>query len=188
MHTIQTVVDAGSSFSLDYSSVPDTCPICHTGIDVRVKLAYAQMLGAITAEIVFQCPIESCRHFFVGYYGISGNIYYLRRVAPIEFEERVFSDGILSISNSFGELYNEAYKAEMMELMQICGAGYRKALEFLIKDYVIHMTEDEDLHEVIRGEWLGRVIDNRVTNDQVRSVARSLDSTNKCNFDGQKKR
>lgn len=171
MYTIQTDVEAGTKLSLEYTRLPDTCPICHTGIDVRVKSAYVQMLGAFTAEVIFQCPIESCRHFFVGYYSISGMTYYLQRLAPIKFVERVFSDEIQSISESFGQIYNEAHNAEEMGLLQICGAGYRKALEFLIKDYVIHITEDESLHEKIKSEWLGQVIQNRVTNDNVKLTA-----------------
>jgi hypothetical protein len=44
--------------------------------------------------------------------------------------------GIIS-SGDFLEIYRHAAFAEGDALDQICGPGYRKALEFLIKDYIV---------------------------------------------------
>ena len=53
-----------------------------------------------------------------------------------------FSPTINRISPVFESIYNEAYIAQKQNLLQICGAGYRKALECLIKDYCIHLHND----------------------------------------------
>ena len=53
------------------------------------------------------------------------------------FEIQQFEPPIPAISGQFCAIYNEAKHAEECELLRICGAGYRKALEFLIKDYLI---------------------------------------------------
>lgn len=47
--------------------------------------------------------------------------------------KRTFSNIISELSPNFCEIYNQAYIAEQTNLMQICGTGYRKSLEFLIK-------------------------------------------------------
>lgn len=44
---------------------------------------------------------------------------------------------------SFLKIYTQAYSAESNELNEIAGIGYRKALEFLIKDYAQHLKGDE---------------------------------------------
>jgi hypothetical protein len=53
------------------------------------------------------------------------------------FEVQQFDAPICAISPTFCAIYNEAKHAEHCGLLRICGAGYRKALEFLIKDYLI---------------------------------------------------
>ena len=49
-----------------------------------------------------------------------------------------FSESIDNISPDFVKIYNDAYEAEQIGLTSICGMGYRKAVEFLIKDYAIY--------------------------------------------------
>ena len=46
-----------------------------------------------------------------------------------------FDENIKKLSSNFCEIFNQAYVAELMKLNEIAGIGYRKALEFLIKDY-----------------------------------------------------
>jgi hypothetical protein len=56
---------------------------------------------------------------------------------------RVFSSVIHTISPSFETIYNEALIAQKHGLLNICGGGYRKALEFLVYDYVIYKNPTE---------------------------------------------
>lgn len=51
-----------------------------------------------------------------------------------------FSDIITKISPRFSVIFNQAEKAEYYNLDEICGMGYRKSFEFLIKDYLIFLN------------------------------------------------
>jgi hypothetical protein len=57
-------------------------------------------------------------------------------------------------------IYTQAHAAEALELTEICGVGYRKALEFLIKDYLI--TKKPEKSDDIRKMLLGGCIDSYV--------------------------
>jgi hypothetical protein len=50
-----------------------------------------------------------------------------------------FSSTINSISPTFSKIYNQALKSENDFLDEICGMGYRKAFEFLLKEYLIYL-------------------------------------------------
>ena len=53
--------------------------------------------------------------------------------------------------------------------MEICGVGYRKALEFLIKDYAILNYPQQK--ETIEKKLLGQCIKEFVTDEKVKIVA-----------------
>jgi hypothetical protein len=76
---------------------------------------------------------------------------------------------VTDISENFATVYRQAAQAELYELNEIAGAGYRKALEFLIKDYCI--SEDPDSKEAIVKELLGTVISKRVTDTKIQQCA-----------------
>nr|WP_271983347.1 hypothetical protein [Granulosicoccus sp.] len=77
---------------------------------------------------------------------------------------------IEQISPSFGEIFKQAKAAEDYELFDIAGVGYRKALEFLIKDYCI--GKDPDNADVVKRKLLGRVIADHVSDANVKQCAR----------------
>lgn len=74
----------------------------------------------------------------------------------MEFDEEMnpeieYSTVINNISSNFHVIYNQALNAEYYLLNEICGMGFRKAFEFLIKDYLIYlgkMTIDEAKKEI----------------------------------------
>ena len=81
-----------------------------------------------------------------------------------------FSKIIVEISPSFCEIYNQAYAAQQMELSQICGVGYRKALEFLIKDYIMSSIVDEK-KESIKQKNLSKCISEDIASSNIKAVA-----------------
>src|SRR5208337_1751768 len=97
--------------------IPETCPICHKGIDVRTIYAYVKVDAPLTAEVLYQCPRSPCRSFFIGYYyfplpenkdnepmvSLPKLPYQLTRLAPVQYVAREFSESILSISKDFVE-------------------------------------------------------------------------------------
>jgi len=160
----------------DYSEIdryPDTCPICHQGIDPRIIHSYLDNLDDNhDIQIVFHCPRDECHKLFIGTYMLSPLGYFLSRLAPIVFFERIFSKEIQEVSENFITIFNEALQAEEMVLTQICGPGYRKALEFLIKDYAIRSESDENKKENIRNKHLGQVIEENISDNNVKTTAK----------------
>ena len=85
--------------------------------------------------------------------------------------KKEFPQIINEISNSFVEIYNQAYKAERLKLNHICGIGYRKALEFLIKDYAINTNPPEERDSIINNPKLAQVIREYIPNEGIKLTA-----------------
>lgn len=165
---IKTISESETEDREDYDKLPDYCPICHKGIDPRIRFAYRY---GSEAQVIYQCPRDQCHQLFIGYYWDYSGRYNLRSVAPIKHPKREFSEYIYRISQPFVDIFNEADNAESIGLSKICGAGYRKALEFLIKDYAISRTPDEETKEKIKNKWLGVVINDHVDEESIRTTA-----------------
>ena len=68
------------------------------------------------------------------------------------------------MSPLFVETYSQAEIAESQQLLQICGVGYRKALEYLVKDYLCwkHPEDTEQILSEFLGNNLKRIEDPRI--------------------------
>lgn len=161
--------------TVDVDKLPDDCPICHKGIRVQHMTGW---LNNGRLQVVFRCPKEICQGLFIAYYeqrttsatGAADNVYYLKGVQPYAPEKRYFSEVIEEISKEFCDFYNEALEAEDRKLLNICGAGYRKAIEFLIKDYLIKVKSKKQ--EEIRETPLGKCIEDYIEDDNTKKCAK----------------
>ena len=90
-------------------------------------------------------------------------------IEPNRYIQQQFDPNISALSPSFCEIYNQASEAETRNLDQIAGIGYRKAVEFLVKDFCIHQHPDDS--EKIKRMPLGKVIETYVDNPQIKSLA-----------------
>lgn len=173
--TYQATSADGSRPNLNVVDVPDECPQCHNKGTFPPNYLYynSTVAGDRQLEIVYRCPNSRCYEVFIGYYkrDLGGN-YELNRVEPKKYVARVFSEIIKEISSDFGVIYNQALKAEDDGLNQICGPGYRKALEFVIKDYLISKETDEPKIETIKNELLGNCIASRIKDANIKEVAK----------------
>ena len=157
--------------------LPDECPQCHKRISPIKGQGYSdtkKQYSDKALEVIFRCPNTDCHEVFIGYYSKDsrGNSFYLRNTEPKTYSERSFSDIIKGLSFDFPKIYNQSLTAENAGLDQVCGAGYRKALEFLIKDYLIRQTQDEKEQEKIKQELLGVCIKNRIKDANIKEVAK----------------
>ncbi|WP_338843010.1 hypothetical protein WEU39_06440 [Pediococcus pentosaceus] len=75
----------------------------------------------------------------------------LKRNKAISYEPH-----IAELSPKFVSIYDQAFDAESKGLDELSGMGYRKALEFLIKDFLIHKYPDKKAN--IERNVLGKVI------------------------------
>lgn len=157
------------------NKIQDFCPLCHSSIKPVYRYAWMDKRGL---QAVFECPKENCQKLFIAYYRIStaderstlATEYYYSSSEPIRIKEKAFSETITSISAQFCEVYNEAQIAEQRRLRSICGAGYRRALEFLIKDYLIHEKKDEK--QEIENKSLLDCIEQHVDDSRIKECAK----------------
>ena len=124
-------------------------------------------------EVIFRCPNSKCYEVFICYYWQDAGLnYILGRSEPRKHNDRPFSETIKEISKDFSTIYNQALQAENDNLTEICGPGYRKGLEFLVKDYLIGHAVDEDEKNEIKAESLGDSIKNRIQDAHIKEVAK----------------
>lgn len=154
-------------------TAPNICPICHRGMDA----APINFVGRGTednrqVQAVFRCAFKDCYSVFIATYetnNTNASPSKFISVAPTVPISRNFSETIAKSSPSFVEIYKQASLAEQFELGQIAGVGFRKALEFLIKDYAIELDQSKD--QIIKETPLGKVIKDYIDNQQVKECA-----------------
>lgn len=170
--------DEGILDSLD--AIPEVCPYCDKGIRAiytnSIFIRHDSDPVHTALQIVFTCPMgKTCgRAFVVNYtqtkYGRPDGHFYLQRVLRLNYVEwKEFPDSIKTISSRFNRIYNQSRVADENGLDDICGPGYRKALEFLVKDYLL--LKKPDLKEFILANQLGTVI-NAIDDARIKGVAK----------------
>ena len=166
----------GNLFAFNIDRLPDVCPICHCGIKpVKPDWNHIRKVDGFvpSLEMIFLCPIHSCNHLFLARYRQeTDTAFYLDRCFPQDSRDLKFSPEIQKISPDFCSIYNQAQKAEALGLMLVSGPGYRKALEFLIKDYVTSLhTTDEESKKDIASSQLMPVIKKYVKDERTNKTA-----------------
>ena len=153
---------------------PNRCPQCHHAIHalyVYGVVIQNSIVGPATIEICFRCPQSACTKLFIArYWRSSGTEMSLVNTAPTTVPEITYSSEVSELSPNFVQIANEANAAETWGLKEIAGMGYRKALEFLVKDYCI--SNDLASEQKIKGKALGRVIQEDIADDSIRECAR----------------
>ena len=152
-------------------TLPHQCPHCGKGIEPVFLCAYhidSNVMPHLFA--LFFCPV--CEMCFVGVYdGMPGYGARFSHVFPLSESISSFPDEIAELSPQFIKIYNQSEKAEHAGLDEICGLGYRKALEFLIKDFAIRMQPDEE--ESIKAKLLAKCIENHIDHPKIKATAKA---------------
>ncbi len=116
------------------------------------------------------CPRRECQSIFIGYYVNRNGTYFLTGTSKGTKQTREFPQTISDISPNFVKIYQQAEAAEQDGLAEICGVGYRKAIEFLVKDYAI--KQNPGRQEEIQNKFLGNCIEEFVDDSRVKGVAK----------------
>jgi len=146
---------------------PQECPFCHHKITPLNVFGYR---NGTSFDVLQQCPNSGCRKSFIAYYDTGTHNTFSGHTTVGSLVAKEFSETISTISTAFVAIYNQAYSAEQQNLTEICGVGYRKALEFLIKDYLIKITPADT--EKIEKKLLGPCINDLVDDKRIKSVAK----------------
>lgn len=154
---------------------PNTCPFCKLKIVAIYRSAY--LTSDDEAIGTYQCTNKSCQHPFLAYYhfesywsnGSMKKYDYSHSMQGV-FQNRLFSEIIDATSTKFSEIYNQANKAESLNLNELAGMGYRKAIEFLIKDYCI--LKEPEKEDIIKAKLLGKCINDHVSNENIKEIVK----------------
>lgn len=158
--------------------LPKECPCCNRSTVPQVLDSYAlkyENKQLIELTTMFFC--RGCEKVFLGNYVGTHNEYEdnnlldLTYLSPYSEKCSAFSEEIQKLSNEFVELYNQAEKAEAAGLDKICGIAYRKALEFLVKDFAVFMNNEKT--EQIKSLRLSKCISDYITNEKIRTLAKA---------------
>lgn len=165
----------------EYNTDPDHCPICHHGI-VPTLLCSSNILGStMNGDIlqnVYLCPRSDCQKVFIGNYRQNKSYrgpypdgpHILKSTSPYVPKSSEVPKEVADLSPDYCELLNQSETAEAYRLNQIAGVGYRKSLEFLIKDYTISKNPGKE--EDITKQFLGNVINNYISDENIKECAR----------------
>ena len=143
------------------------CPSCHFAIEPKTLCAFyvqpdSPSDRACTLYLLSLC--KSCNQVFLSAFqerasrSVSGFADFDSALYSIPYTPNIikFSDDVRKLSPDFVETYMQAEIAESQRLYRICGVGYRKALEFLVKDYLRRKNPDDS--DKILAEPLGSCI------------------------------
>lgn len=176
MIAIPIIFSDNSSQALQIHDIPDKCPFCHHAIEPVQHFAFCdrdKWTARNCLQIIFRCTRKDCRNLFVANYkprdqGCNNFTYQYSQ--PFIKKGRDFTETINGISLGFCTIYDQSFAAEQESLLEICGVGYRKALEFLIKDYLIKIFPARETE--IKKKSLGNCIEQDIANDNIRKMAK----------------
>ncbi len=180
------------------SQGPDSCPTCKAHqVPIDLEIPFWTDANR-NVYLAFLCTNPKCRRPFYGVFidvgtqqTIDGKYLpafdYLESI-PYQPSVTPPLPNIAAVSPSFYGILGEAEKAEGYGLSEIAGPGYRKALEFLIKDYATRETREKKVTadeandvaaanaadaeiQAIRKMALGNVIANRIADDDIKQMA-----------------
>lgn len=163
----------------DFAERPDACPICHTSLVpsfVEKRIISAHKHHGLVVEAVYQCPSNTCSRLFIATYctpaepplGHKPELR-IKRLQPQTFKKPEVPHEISRISPRYLELLSQSAHAEALGLSEVAGMGYRKALEFLVKDYATYKWPDKS--DDIKSQSLTRVINNYLDTPKIKQCA-----------------
>ncbi|ASB97397.1 TPA: DUF4145 domain-containing protein [Streptococcus equi subsp. zooepidemicus] len=168
--------DRRSTITID---TPSTCPHCgrtmspqHVGESKSSDNESYSYQGHFS--VIFRCSFDDCLKYFAVEYihdqiGKGSAVAYFYR-PPIRVN---LPENVDKVSPAFVEIYSQATIAEQEKLDQIAGVGYRKAAEFLIKDYTISKNPDDS--DNIKQIMLGKVISDYLSDfPKLQALSRSV--------------
>ena len=158
---------------------PEHCPHCGKSISPE-RIHVSDSEDSYSSEdarfvVTFRCSRSTCKKYFAVEY-IFESISKPCVIAEYTYRPPIkvkLPENIEKVSSVFVEIYSQATVAESEALNQIAGVGYRKAAEFLIKDYVISKNPSDEEH--IKSIMLGQVIAEYLSDfPKIQALAKSV--------------
>jgi len=167
--------NTGSQVTFKLSRI-DTCPHCNSKQTTRPIDAtfYKSKDDWYHISCHFQCKSLDCEKSFLA---IHKTIRPASEALFIKFEaqsyvKKIFPDCVNEISVEFTRIFHQAEKAESIGLNHVSGPGYRKALEFLIKDYCISIEDKPEKIEAIKRKTLSQCINDNINEPKIQTASK----------------
>jgi len=169
METIGRQIEFGRRYH--QVDVPSACPICHVHSELTL-VNTIEIDNGSRLQVTWRCGYKDCLQQFSCYYSMPKGplpieLLYVRPIRPVI---SAFPDVIADISPDFLAIFSQAEEAAQYSLHQIAGPGYRKAFEFLIKDYA--KNQQPNKAEQIERDFSGKVVNEFITDQRIQAVAR----------------
>jgi hypothetical protein len=156
---------------------PNICPHCHVTINAKFL---SHFLSSDTDDkecfiTNWECTNSNCLKVFVALYKLGESDFeffrYLNGLPKgpdwpkpiLDLKSGDVDEQSEPIQSKFIKTYLQSLVAENSGLDEIAGMGYRKSIEYLVKDWAIQ-SKPEDI-EIIKSKWLGQNITDYFTGD-----------------------
>lgn len=154
----------------------EECPVCKKSIQPVHLNSIINRTGDGLYFLESHLLCKGCNTSFIAHYKVSSPDNNMKCfgdgplfVAPNQHCPTKFEDNILTLSPAFVKIYNQAQAAETSGLDEIAGLGFRKSLEFLIKDFAIKEFPDDD--DSIRSMNLSSCIKKYIDDSRIKTLA-----------------
>ena len=175
-------IENGSKFDFAVN-LPKSCPHCGIASQPNILSAHYlerenSIIGKCTVRIfvIYFCTV--CESAFHSVYKVQCSLLTdltypldLTDTYPTFHKPVMHPQKIAALSPRYTDIYNQAFFSEESGLFEICGMGYRKALEILIKDFAIKMHPNDI--ENIKSKMLGKCIDEYIDNPKIKMLAKA---------------
>jgi hypothetical protein len=175
MQTIPIVNRDGQRKTTNVDASPNECPFCHEKQVVDIN--YSVTVGS-DLEALCKCSNSRCGKLFIAYFTSAKALdpkrsesFFFKSVSVGNIKTSEFDSNITDVSSSFVEIFQQAERAEIIGLNHLAGMGYRKALEFLMKDYLIKKFPEKA--NKIEEKLLGACINEFVIDPNIKIVAKN---------------
>lgn len=153
--------------------VPERCSTCgYLVVLTQVDSIHNPAKHPEEFQVVFKCPNQQCKSFVIAWYhGNDVRNLTLTKIEPPHLTRAPFPQSISDISPDFLSIFAEAHEAKERGLKQIAGPGFRKAFEFLVKDYAKSLSTP-DKHQSIENLFAGNVVTQFIPDARIQAVAK----------------
>lgn len=168
---MEKLLISGGKEYISVNVLPDFCPICHFGVNPSFITGF-RCDASDNVDVLYVCPKADCKKMFIASYRMDfmKGVFFLRTLLPRTPKTVDVVQEVADISPQFAEIYRQAFQAEAYGLGEIAGVGFRKSLEYLIKDYCTAQNPEKE--DDIKKRPIAQVIEAFVSNENVKQCAK----------------